>query len=169
MRNMFDSRGPRWRGLGPTVVFLAALLMPACDDSTTNIPNIPRAVIVVTVEPNPVIGVQNTLTGSVSAAYVVQIRELAGLGGAVNFVNSTAFDPDTGNQVATNYFDSADLKVFVGSDRIEAEGELDVTQTTNYVLPDFQIPADLTVSVQVLDDRGNLINSSTLVRVVPPV
>jgi hypothetical protein len=168
MKNMLDSRGPSWRGLGLTAVLLAALLIPACSDNTTSIPDVPRAVILVAVAPNPVIGVQNVLTGAVSAAYIVQIRELAGLGGTVNFVSSTAFDPDTGIQVATNYFDSADLKVFVGTDQIEPNGELDVSQTTNYVLPDFQVPADLTVSVQVTDDRGTLINQSTFVRIIPP-
>ena len=168
MKNMLDSRGPRWRGLGATALLLTALLLPACSDNTTSIPDVPRAVILVGVVPNPVIGVQNTLTGSVSAAYVVQIRELAGLGGAVQFVSSTVFDPETGAQVATNYFDSANLKVFVGSDRVEPNGELEITQTTNYTLPDFAVEADLSVSIQAVDDQGNLINQSVLVPVVPP-
>jgi hypothetical protein len=164
---MFDNCGPRWRGLGLPVIVLAAILLPACNDSTT-IPNIPRAVIVVTVEPKPVIGAQNILTGSVSAAYVVQIRELAGLGATITFINSTVFDPETGLQVSTNFYDSADLKVFIGTDRIEPSGELDVTQTASYTLPDFRVNADLTANVQAIDDQGNLINYSTLVRVVPP-
>ena len=168
MRNMLDSRGPRWRGLGLTAVLLAALLLPACDDSSTNLPDIPRSVILVTVVPNPVIGVQNALTGSVSAAYVVQIRELAGLGATITFVNSTVFDPETGVQVGASYFDSADLKVFIGSDRVEAQGELDVPQTVTYALPDARLEADLTVNVQAVDDQGGLINQSVLARVVPP-
>jgi hypothetical protein len=165
---MLRSRGPRWRGLGLTAVLLAALLLPACGDDTSNLPDVPRAVIFVEVEPNPVVGTQNFLTGSVSAAYVVKITELAGLGATINFINSIVFDPETGLQVSNDYYDSANLKVFVGTDRIEPGGELDVTRTASYTLPDFRVNADLTVSVQVLDDQGNLINYSTLVRVVPP-
>jgi hypothetical protein len=168
MRNTFDSRGPRWRGPGLTATLLLALLLPACGDSTTNLPSIPRSNIALGVEPNPVIGTQNILTGSVSAAYVVQIRELAGLGATINFVNSTVFDPATGIQVISNYFDSANLKVFVGSDRVEPGGALDVTQTTSYTLPDFLVDADMVVTLQAIDDQGNLINRSTLVRIVPP-
>lgn len=167
MRNMFDSCGPRWRGLGLIAIVLAAILLPACNDSTT-IPDVPRAILVVAVEPNPVIGTQNVLTGSVSATYVVQIRELAGLGATINFINSTVFDPETGLQVSTSFYDSADLKVFTGTDRIEPGGELDVTQTASYSLPDFRVNADLTATVQAIDDQGNLINYSTLVRIVPP-
>jgi hypothetical protein len=165
---MFQSRGARGRGLGPIALLLAAVLLPACSDNPT-IPDIPRAAIVVEVDPNPITGVQNELTGSVTAAYVVRIRELAGLGATVNFVHSVVFDPETGLQVAGNYLDNANLKVFVGSDRVEGQGQLDVTSTISYTLPDFRIPADLTVNVQVIDDQGNLITQSTLVRVVAPV
>lgn len=168
MKNMLRSRGPRWRGLGLTAALLAALLLPACGDDTSNLPDVPRAVIFVAVVPNPVIGTQNGLTGSVSAAYVVKISELAGLGATVNFVNSTVFDPETGIQAASSYFDAADLKVFVGTDRVEPNGELDVAQTVTYTLPDFRVLADLTVNVQAIDDRGSLINQSTLVSIVPP-
>jgi hypothetical protein len=152
----------------PSAALLAAVLLPACNDTTTNLPEIPRAIVVVASDPNPVVGVQNTLTLSVSASYVVQIRELAGLGGKVNFLNSTVFDPETGIQVAGSYYDSADLKVFAGSDRVESGGQLDVRQSVSYVLPDFGVEADLVVSIQVIDDRGGLANQSILVPIVPP-
>ena len=168
MKNTLTGRGRRRAGLGLLALLALALVIPACSDNNPTIPNIPRAGVVVTVEPNPVIGVQNVLTGSVSAAYVIVIRELAGLGGQIQFVNSTTFDPETGIQVSSSYFDSAALKVFVGTDRVEPEGEVTVTQTSNYTLPDFRVPADLTVNVQVLDDQGNLITQSILARIVPP-
>lgn len=168
MKNTLVARGPRLRGFGLVAALLVALLLPGCSDDSPPVDGAVRAVIFVSVVPNPAIGVQNILTGSVSVAYIVQIRELAGLGGSVQFVSSTVFDPESGVQVATNYFDSADLKVFVGSDRVEANGELDVSQSVSYALPDFRVDADMTVAVQVIDDRGSLINASTLVRVVPP-
>jgi hypothetical protein len=167
MKRTLDSAGARRRHLALAVAVLLALLLPACDDNPT-IPNVPRSIISLEVVPNPVIGTQNVLTGSVSAAYVVQIREAAGLGATLNFVNSTVFDPATGLQVATNYFDSANLKVFVGSDRVEPNGQLDVDQTTSYTLTDFAVEADLSISIQAVDDQGNLINRSVLIPVVPP-
>jgi len=103
----------------------------------------------------------------VSATYRIKIQEVNGLGGQVQFINSTAFDPETGVQVAVTYWDSPDLLVFVGKDRIDALGELDVTQTVNYILPDGRVEADLTVAVQFVDDNGNTTNQSLLVRIVP--
>lgn len=168
MKNTLVERGPRLRGFALVAALLIALVLPGCSDDSSDVGGAPRAAIFVSLVPNPVIGVQNLLTGAVSAAYIVEIRELAGLGGTVQFVSSTVFDPESGVQVATNYFDSADLKVFVGTDRVEANGELDVSQSVNYALPDFRVNADMTVAVQMIDDRGSLINHSTLVRIVPP-
>lgn len=167
MHNRFTSRGRWCRGVGLPIVLLGALLLPACEDTIANVPGVTRSVIEVTVEPSPVMGVQNVLTGSVSAVYVVKIREVAGLGGELQFVSSTIFDPETGLQAALNYFDSADLVVFVGTSRLDAGGELDVAQTTNYTLSDFRVDAELTVNVQLRDDLGSVINRSILVPVVP--
>ena len=147
------------------LLLLAALLAPACEDSSPTLPDVPRAAIQVVVEPRPVVGVQNALTGVISAGYKVTINELNGLGGQVVFVSGSVFDPLTGTQVALTYFDSADLKVFVGEDRIEPLGTLVVPQTTSFVLPDFARVATLTVSVQFKDDKSNLLNESVLVRI----
>lgn len=169
MNNTLVERGRRLRGFGLVAVLLIALLLPGCSDDSSDVEGAVRSVILVSVVPNPVIGVQNFLTGAVSGAYIVKISERAGLGCTVQFVNSTVFDPESGLQVVpSNYFDSAALKVFVGTDRVEANSELDVTQTVNYTLPDARIEADMTVAVQVIDDRGSLVNHSTLVRIVPP-
>jgi hypothetical protein len=80
-------------------------------------------------------------------------------------VASSVFDPESGQRVAFSYFDSADLVVFVGEKRIEPLGTLVVPQTISYLLPDFRVPATLTVAIQVTDDRGNLINESVLVKI----
>jgi hypothetical protein len=143
----------------------AALLAPACGGNSVTLPDVFRATILFAVDPTPVPGSQNLLTGAVSAAYKVTIAETGGLGGEVVFVSSSVFDPETGQQVALSYFDSADLVVFVGSKRIEAGGTLVVPQTVSYVLPDFRTAASLTVSIQVKDDRNNLFNQSVLVKI----
>jgi len=142
---------------------LVALVLPSCGSDSGTLPDVYAALIQVTVDPNPIIGSQNLLTGSVSATYKVTIDELAGLGGEVQFVSSTVFDPATGAQVALNYYDSADLTVFVGSKRIEPKGTLVVPQTVTYTLPDLAKQTNVTISVQVKDDRENISTRSLLV------
>jgi len=143
-----------------------ALLLPACGNDNVTLPDgAARAIIQVTVDPNPVPGSQNPLTGVVSVGYKVVITEVNGLGGEMIFVSSQIYDPETGLQVALNYFDGADLVVFVGSKRVEALGTLTVPQTSSYVLPDFRLPGLLAVNVQMKDDRGNLLNQSVLVKI----
>jgi hypothetical protein len=142
----------------------AALLVPACGNNVTT-PTGQRAVIVVTVDPSPVPGSQSPLTGVVSVGYKIVITETNGGGGKVLFVSSQIFDPESGAQVALTYFDSADLKVFVGSDTIEPRGTLTVPQTANYILTDYRKAAQMTVNVQVQGDQGLLINQAVLVRI----
>jgi len=142
----------------------AALLVPACGNNVTT-PAGQRAVITVEVDPNPVPGSQSPLTGAISVGYKIVITETNGGSGKVLFVSSQIFDPESGAQVALTYFDSADLKVFVGSDTIEPRGTLTVPQTASYVLPEFRRAAQMTVNVQVQGDQGLLINQSVLVRI----
>ena len=150
------------------LVLLAALLAPACGEDTGTIPDVSRAEIAVTVDPNPVPPSQNALTGAVSIGYRVTITETRGLGGEILFVSAQVYDPETGLLHALTYFDSADLVVFVGDKRVEAGGTLVVPQTTSYILPDFRVNALLAVNVQMKDDRDNLINQSVLVKVEQP-
>jgi hypothetical protein len=150
----------------PHVLLLACVLaLPACSSSTPTSPGAARAVITVAVDPSPVPPSQNPLTGAVSVAFKVVITELNGLGGEVVFVSSQIFDPESGQQVALSYFDAADLIVFVGSKRVEANDTLSVPQSASYVLPDYRVPAQLTVTVQVKDDKGSLHNQSVLVKI----
>ncbi|HSD29814.1 MAG TPA: hypothetical protein VLL75_21100 [Vicinamibacteria bacterium] len=141
-----------------------ALLGPGCSNSPTT-PDASRAVIEVSVEPNPVTGTQNELTFAVSATYSITIQEAGGLGGEIVFISAAVYEPSTGRQVALNYYDSADLVVYQGGKRLEPLGQLVVPQTTSYTLSDFTKPADLVVTVQVKDDRTNLIYSSLLVKI----
>jgi hypothetical protein len=143
----------------------AALLLPACGEDTGTLPDVSRAGLQVVVDPTPVAGVQNPLTGSVAANYRIRITETNGLGGKLIFVSSQIFDPQTGLQVAGSYFDSTDLVVFVGSDRLDPGATVEVPQNPAYVLPDFRTEAQLTVNVQLKDDRSNVVNQSVLVKI----
>jgi hypothetical protein len=146
-------------------LLLAALLAPACGTGNPTIPDVTRAVIDVSVDPNPAVGTQNPLTFSVSAAYKIILTETNGLGGEVVFVSSAVFDPTTGKQVALNYYDSSDLTVYVGSNRVEPLSTLVVPHTATYTLADLSKPANLVISVQLRDDRKNLVNASLLLKI----
>jgi hypothetical protein len=142
-----------------------ALLAPACGNDNVTLPDVTRAVLDLTVDPNPIPGTQNELTLAVSAAFTVTVTEAAGLGGEIQFVSAAVYEPSTGRQVALNYYDSADLLVYQGSKRLEPLGQLVLPQSTSYTLSDFSKAADLVVSVQLKDDRTNLIYSSLLVKI----
>jgi hypothetical protein len=153
------------RLLSPALI-AAALFAPACGNSTPTVPgNISRAVITITVEPNPVAGSQNATTFVVTAPYTLTLKETAGLGGEVQFISSAVYDPSTGAQVALNYYDSTDLVVYQGSKRIEANGTITLQQSVTYSLADHSKAAELVISVQFKDDRTNLDFASLLVKI----
>jgi hypothetical protein len=148
---------------------LPALLLSACGgNNPAGLPSVPNGIVQITVTPNPVVGSQSPLTGTVTLSYLITVQEVNGLGGTLQSVSSAVFDPATGAQYAVNYFDNADLKVFIGTDRIDPLGSLQITQTVSYALPNLAVAAELVVTVQFLDDRGSLQNQSILVQVVAP-
>jgi hypothetical protein len=161
-----EAEGVRPAPRRPLAALLAAaLLAPACGNNNVTIPDVTRAVLNVTVDPNPIPGTQNELTLAVSATYTITVTETAGLGGELAFVSAAVYEPSTGRLVALNYYDAADLVVYHGGKRLEPLGTLVLPQTTSYTLSDYTKPANLVVSVQLKDDRTNLINTSLLVKI----
>jgi hypothetical protein len=147
---------------------LAALVgLPACETGT-GIPSITgpaNAQIAVSLDPASIVGTQNSVTKAVKVEFDVKLQELNGLGCAITFVNASIFEPASGAQVAQVYFDAADLVVYVGSQRVEAQGTLVVPETLSYALADGSKEATVVVSVQAKDDRGNLINRSVMAQI----
>lgn len=146
-------------------LLVGALVAPGCGNNSPTIPDVPRAVIDVSVEPNPISGVQNEVTLAVTASYTITVTETADLGGEVVFISAAVYEPATGRQVALNYYDGTDLQVYQGGKRIEPLGQIVVSQSTSYTLSDFTKAADLVVTVQIKDDHTNLIYSSLLVKI----
>jgi hypothetical protein len=142
-----------------------ALVAPGCGSNTPTIPNITRAAIEITVDPNPITATQNTATFAATATYTINLKETSGLGGEVEFISSAVYEPSTGKQVALNYYDSSDLVVYQGSKRIEANGTLALPQSLSYTLSDYTKAADLVITVQFKDDRTNLVFASLLVKI----
>jgi hypothetical protein len=143
---------------------LAVVALPACSSDNVTLGTGSRASVAVTVDPNPVVATQNSI-GSCSATYKITITETNGLGGEFVFVNGSTYDPKTGSLVSLNYYDASDMQVFVGTKRIEAAGSVSFTQTASYTLSDLGKAATLIVSVQVKDDKSNLVQASTLVNI----
>jgi hypothetical protein len=148
-----------------TAAALALAALPACSNSSPSVPDgVLRAQIVLSVTPSPLVPISAT-PPLYSLRYVVKVSEVAGLGGELQYVNGTVFDDTSGFTVGLNNYDSSDLLVFVGSQRIDAHGSRDVQQQIDYVLPAGSTKAILTVNVQFKDDRGNFVSQSILVRV----
>jgi hypothetical protein len=127
-----------------------------------------RAVITVTVDPNPVTAVAATRLGSTfSARFKVVITEIAGQGGEVQKVTTTLYDEVSGAVVGSVLYDSADLVVFVGSKRVEASGTLTVPIQIDYFIPNDATAkaARLVAVVDLKDDKGNAVSASILVKV----
>ena len=158
----------RSRKWWPGLVLAAALIAPACGSSTPNPTAVARAVITVTVDPNPVAAVASTRIGTTfSARFKVVITETAGQGGEVQSVKTTLFDELSGAVVGSVFYDSADLVVFVGAKRVEANGTLTVPIQIDYAIPNDVTAkaARLVAVVDLKDDKGNAVSGSILVKV----
>lgn len=158
-------RPERWSGM----LLAAGLAVAAsgCGDDAVTPTGVARAALTVTVSPSPIAAVQTSVVGpTFFVMWTVKIQETAGQGGEVQEVKASLFDDVTGALISVVSFDSDDLTVFVGENRIEANGALEVPQQLSYVLPDGGHVANLAITVRFRDDRGNDIDQAVLVKVV---
>jgi hypothetical protein len=161
---------PTFARAGAVLTLILAVLSTACGttSATAPTPGVNLAVITLTVDPNPITAVVSASAGfSFSIQFTVIIQETSGVGGQMQLVRSTLFDPVTGQTVALNTYDDKDLIVFSGASRIEPKGTLKVTQLLNYTIPSNNLSkaANLTVFIQFKDDHGNVLTQSQLVQV----
>jgi hypothetical protein len=147
---------------------LAALAaLSACGSSSPTTPSTGlRSIITLTVAPNPIVStITNPLGPVYTATWIVTLTESGTVGGVVQSVKATVFDNASGHLVASTAYDDKDLIVFVGKNRIEASGTLAVPLQVSYVLSTVDRAASLTVTTVVKDDKGNLVESSILVKI----
>ncbi len=144
---------------------LLASFLATCS-SNTSPTTATRAVVTVSVSPNPIISARSANPAfDYDIQWTVTITETAGVGGTINFVDSRLFDPATGVAVGSNDLDSTDLLVLTGSNHLAAKGTLSVQQTISYRLPSRGKAALLAVNVEMRDDNQNLIDQSILIQV----
>lgn len=153
--------------LSRTLCAAAIVATAACGSSSPTAPSTgASALITLTVAPNPVLSaITNPLGPVYTATWTVTIKEGGSVGGAVQSVKATVFDNATGLVAASTAYDDKDLLVFVGKNRVESGGTLDVPLQVSYVLTTLDQKASLTISTSVKDDKGNLVESSVLVKV----
>jgi len=144
---------------------LAALT--GCGSDSPTIPtDVAQAVIAVTVKPNPITAPVTNAVGPIyTAGWTVIVTETAGLGGMVTAVKSSVYDAATGALVGTYNYDDKDLLVFVGTNRIEGKGSIEVPQQLSYVLSAGKTSALLTVVVNFRDDKQHAFETSILVKI----
>jgi len=98
----------------------------------------------------------------------VTISETGGVGGRVDSVDFTARDATLGVSLTTLHLSSDDIKAKAGTNRIEAGGKLAVRPIIEGYPVKANIPRpsiSIDISVQVTDDKGNVVSKTKRVPV----
>jgi hypothetical protein len=143
------------------------LLWAACRGASpaapTPAPTPVAASLAVSLSPNPIVATENDdPEAPLRADWVVTITA-GGTGGTVSFVNATLRDAESGalpEPRGTLTLADAGIVAQTGSNRIAAGGSLRVAQGLAYALPSENRRATLVVTVQLIDDLGNLASRS---------
>jgi len=152
--------------LSRALFFVAALApLVSCGSSPTTPSTGAIAIVTLTVAPDPITAViTNTFGPTYTATWTLTMTESGAVGGTVQLMRASVFDNATGKLVAATNYDSNDLLVFVGKNRLEANGTLAVPLQLSYILSTLDRAATLTMLTTVKDDRGNNVDSSLLVK-----
>jgi hypothetical protein len=147
-------------------VLASSLALATCHSSTAP-SGTGTAVLAITVVPNPIKATNSLdpLVYDYDVQYSVTITETAGVGGALQYVSGTLYDPLSGIQVAHTLLDSSDLLVLAGENHLPPKGTLTVQQQLSYRLPSRGRQALLSVDVAMTDDNGHTIEPGVLVNV----
>jgi len=90
-----------------------------------------------------------------TAEWTVNVRETAGIGGAIDLVQATLSDSN-GEPIAETELDAAQVaEQLGGSNRIAAGGNVAIAMSLGFAFPEDTFSASLEVTVELSDDRGN--------------
>ncbi len=153
---------------------LAGALIPLLGCAASNpvaptpSPTPPSASLSLSVSPDPVIATETDDPQTpLRADWVVTITT-SGAGGAVSFVNATLRDAETGalpDPTGRLSLAAPEIAAQAGTNRVPAGGSLRVAQGLDYAPPAEGRRAILLVTVQLIDDHGNLVSRSVTVAV----
>lgn len=147
--------------------FLLGLAVTACGSSPTTSPSPsptppPRAAIAASLETQPLIASPDPAR-PLLARWTVVVQETNGVGGTLNFVNSSLRDAQSGataRPTGNIALDAPAIATLVGTNRIEGRGTLRVPASLQYFLVSGGRAARLTVAVQFKDDSGNVLSET---------
>ena len=145
--------------------FLVGLLATACGSSPSAPPSpapAPRAALVVSVAAQPLIASPDP-TRRFLARWTVVVQETNGVGGTLNFVNSSLRDAQSGataRPTGNIALGATDIVALAGTSRIDGRGALRVPASLEYFLVSGGRAVRLTVAVQFQDDSGNVLSET---------
>jgi hypothetical protein len=125
------------------------------------------AVLNVTVSPNPITASAVPGSSQLLAAFSLTIKESAGLGASVDFVNATLADPSNGAPLNTVNFGASNIIARAGTNRIAGKGTLKIEDIgATYMPSPGARQTTMTITVQTEDDAGHTSTQSLTVPVV---
>ena len=146
-----------------SLALTGAACLGASPAAPTPAPTPMAASLALSLSPDPIVAAESDDPNApLRADWVVTIT-VAGTGGTVSFVNATLRDAASGalpEPRGTLSLAEAGIVAQVGSNRVPAGGSLRVAQGLAYALPSGNRNATLVVTVQLIDDLGNLVSRS---------
>jgi hypothetical protein len=125
------------------------------------------AALTVTVSPNPIVATAVPGSAQLLAAFSLTIKESAGLGANVDFVNVTLADPSNGAQLNAVNLGASNIIARVGTNRVAGKGTLNIENIgAAYTPSPGARQATMTITVQTQDDAGHTSTQSLTVPVV---
>ena len=118
-----------------------------------------QAAIALSVSPSPIDAVPAVEGAPWSAAWTLEVRETAGLGGNIDFVRATLTDA-SGRTLAETELDVDAVSSQIGSAHIRGAGLVRLQMSLNFEFPSDVLSGDLHVSLQLTDDGGNVVSST---------
>lgn len=155
------------------LIVVVVVLISACSKSPTapNQSQASRASITVTATPTAQVATCVTTNALCGATVTVIIQETAGLGGSVDFINSS-FRNTAGTVADAATFPGSMIVTMSGTNHFAARGSLTVPTTGTVRIGNLWRSDGgvgrvgvLAITVQVTDDRGNAITGSVNVPV----
>jgi hypothetical protein len=133
--------------------------------ATTKPPSPPvspnQAAIALSLSPNPIYAVAaEDGDAPWSAEWTLGIRETAGIGGSIDFVRATLADSEGASIGETELDGDQVSQQLGGSSHIKGGSNQTIVMGLNFEFPADVSSADLSVSLQLSDDRGNIVSAA---------
>jgi hypothetical protein len=129
-----------------------------------------QAEIALSINPTPIDAVAAAEGAPWFSEWTVEVRETAGLGGTIDFVRATLTDA-SGKSLGETELDVDDVTAQIGSPQLRGASLQRLEMSLAFEFPTDVISGDLQVTLQLTDDRGNIVSAEVedVIRVCIPV